>query len=120
MRVYLTDLKKLINKTIIILTDSNNIFPKPLTNEKGFIYPHIDVLYPEYGTIYATIVIMKDKVDNIDDLCITFLHELIHLWLYTKDIYDHDEEWIEKEAIRLYNLEANSVKKMVKKYFKFG
>ncbi len=108
------DLKNIFRKSIVILADYENIYPTPDENEKGFVYPHIDLFYPEYANKYGTIVIIKDKIENIDDLCLTLLHELIHLYLYSKDIYCHDEEYIENEAKRIYEINKKSVKKLIR------
>jgi len=116
-KIFFSDLKKLFKKTVFILANYEDIIPHPYIYEKGFIYPHVDVIYPSNGNMYATIIIIKNRIQNIDDFCITLLHELIHLWLYTKDIYIHDEEFIEKEAERIYSLERKSILKFVKNTF---
>ena len=115
-KVYFSDLKKLFKKSIVIIADYNDVITcNKNINEKAFIQPHNIFLYS--NDVYATIVIFKNKIKNIDDFCLTLLHELIHLWLYAKDIYDHDEEFIENEAKRIYELEKKSILRFVNKYF---
>lgn len=115
IKIFLSDLKPLFKKCLIIIADYNNvIFCDKNNDEKGFIYPHNSFSGDD---ILATIVIYKNKINNIDDFCITLLHELIHLYLYTKNIHDHDESFIDHEAERIYNLEKNGVLKFIKKYY---
>ena len=116
IKIFFSDLKPLFKKCLIIIADYDNvIFSDKNNDEKGFIYPHNNFYNDD--NIFATIIIYKNKIIDIDDFCITLLHELIHLYLYTKNIHDHDEKYIDHEAERIYRLEKNSILKFIKKHY---
>lgn len=106
------DLKKIFKKITIVFTDHDLIHPDPCDGELGCNYPN-PILNLSDVDHYGVILVYLDRHSSEDSLMVTLLHEIIHIWLYTKGVFEHDEDWIDSEAERIFNLNKNLVKKYV-------
>ena len=114
------DLRKLYKCSVVIITDSDLVRGacKIDSRTKGLIFPNfMNIAFGSPQAPFATIVLFTDIIVDKEEFVETLLHELVHLYLFKKGELIQDEDWVDKEAERVYGLYKSQIEKFIRREF---
>ena len=111
---FLRDLLPLLRKVVVI--NAERTFPIAPDGELGAVYPYPLIPYADDVEIeyYGIIIIHVPRLKTFDDYMVTFIHELIHIYLYFHGIDNHDEKDIDKQAVDIVRREYDEILRWIK------